>query len=275
MQKGAFHGSLIGTCKQYITVPAALVGYEFPEETEPFNVVDPSRHICLNGSWTDRDKASYNILGSGMILLKNYINIKGQVGIVNTIQRCAVGPGRFYEPRNQYGDKLRLHMTTFGRNWDPVTRYEKRCRSDDESAGPPPIPYSFIYLAETAIKDAQTYMNGLPSMHPDICVANFYYTCGRLGIHQDRDESSESLESGLPVVSISVGYTGEFWYGHTKDESKLCKVLLESGDVLIFGGESRLVFHGVKKIIPMSSPSELTDLVELRPGRLNLTLKQV
>lgn len=52
------------------------------------------------------------------------------------------------------------------------------------------------------------------------------------------------------------------------------KVLLESGDVLIFGGDSRHIFHGVSSIIPKSAPWALRDNTMLRPGRLNLTFRQ-
>ena len=91
---------------------------------------------------------------------------------------------------------------------------------------------------------------------------------------QDRDESRESLRNGLPVVSFSIGDSAEFLYGDQRDVEKAGNVLLESGDVLIFGGESRLVFHGVSSIIPNSAPKELLKDTLLSPGRLNLTFRQ-
>lgn len=93
-------------------------------------------------------------------------------------------------------------------------------------------------------------------------------------IWQDRDESRESLHKGLPVVSFSLGDSAEFLYGDERDVEKAEKVVLESGDVLIFGGESRLVFHGVSSIVPNSAPKELLQDTGLRPGRLNLTFRQ-
>lgn len=91
---------------------------------------------------------------------------------------------------------------------------------------------------------------------------------------QDRDESIESLQKRLPVVSFSIGDSAEFLYGDHRDVEKAENVLLESGDVLIFGGESRHVFHGVSSIIPDSAPQELVQDTCLRPGRLNLTFRQ-
>lgn len=92
---------------------------------------------------------------------------------------------------------------------------------------------------------------------------------------QDRDESKESLRKGLPVVSFSIGDSAEFLYGDQRDVKKAENVLLESGDVLIFGGEySRHVYHGVSSIIPDSAPEELVQDTGLCPGRLNLTFRQ-
>lgn len=91
---------------------------------------------------------------------------------------------------------------------------------------------------------------------------------------QDKDESTESLRSGLPVVSISIGDSAEFLYGDQRDIDKAEKVILESGDVLIFGGESRHIFHGVSSILSRTAPEPLLEESNLRPGRLNLTFRK-
>ena len=91
---------------------------------------------------------------------------------------------------------------------------------------------------------------------------------------QDKDESQESLDRRLPVVSFSIGDAGEFLYGDQRDVEKAEKVLLESGDVLIFGGMSRHVFHGVSSVQPKTAPKALLDETNLRPGRLNLTFRE-
>ncbi|KAK9066054.1 hypothetical protein SSX86_015456 [Deinandra increscens subsp. villosa] len=273
----------LGTLKHYFTTPINVIGirgWSYYKE-DPFDIIHPSHPlhsapipVLDDSSWIN-EKISCQILGSGMILLKNYISILGQTGIVSTCQKWGVGPGGLYEPTNRYGHKLRLHMTSFGRNWDPVTRYTKPLRRDGSE--PPAIPYELVYLAETAIKDARAHLDApdeLPLMCPDICIVNFYPIGGRLGLHQDRDESSDSLGKGLPVVSISIGKASEFWYGHTREDDKLSRVLLQSGDVLIFGGKSRLIFHGVKKITMYGTPMSFAEACSMRPGLLNVTLKQ-
>ncbi|KAK2653492.1 hypothetical protein Ddye_013348 [Dipteronia dyeriana] len=91
---------------------------------------------------------------------------------------------------------------------------------------------------------------------------------------QDRDETPESLKKGLPVVSFSVGNTAEFLYSDERDTENADTVMLESGDVLIFGGKSRHIFHGVKAILRGTTPQALLEETNFRPGRLNLTFKQ-
>lgn len=91
---------------------------------------------------------------------------------------------------------------------------------------------------------------------------------------QDRDESEESLRKGLPVVSFSIGDTAEFLYGDQRDIHNAEKVELASGDVLVFGGQSRHIFHGVSSIVKDSAPASLLNDSKLRPGRLNLTFRE-
>jgi alkylated DNA repair dioxygenase AlkB len=77
------------------------------------------------------------------------------------------------------------------------------------------------------------------------------------------------------VVSFSIGDTAEFLYGDERNVDKTKKVLFESGDVLIFGGKSRNIFHGITAILPHTSPSRLLEETNLcTPGRLSLTFRQ-
>lgn len=229
------------------------------------------------------ESGGQGVLRPGMVLLKRYISLGDQIEMVKTCREIGLGPGGFNRPGYKNGAKLRLQMMCLGLNWDPETRkYEDQSPAD--GCKPPCIPRKFNQLVETAIQDAHGLLGKdctlsnvedmLPAMSPDICIVNFYTTTGRLGLHQDRDESSESLDKGLPVVSFSVGDSAEFLYGDQRDVNKADKVVLESGDVLIFGGKSRHIFHGVTSVIPDSAPKTLIEETRLRPGRLNLTFRQ-
>lgn len=76
------------------------------------------------------------------------------------------------------------------------------------------------------------------------------------------------------MVSFSLGDEAEFLYGDQRDIDKADKVVLKSGDVLIFGGKSRHIFHGVRTIFPDTAPKPLLDATDFRPGRLNLTFRE-
>lgn len=100
---------------------------------------------------------------------------------------------------------------------------------------------------------------------PEACLVNHYVAGARMGLHQDRDE--EALDA--PVVSISLGDTGVFRFGGVERGGPTRSVRLESGDALVLGGPSRLVHHGVDRILPGSST------LSPHGGRINLTLRRV
>ncbi|KAF7068653.1 hypothetical protein CFC21_074388 [Triticum aestivum] len=223
-------------------------------------------------------------LRPGMVLLKNFLKPDDQVKIIKHCRDLGVGPGGFYQPGYREGGKLSLRMMCLGKNWDPDSGKYGDIRPFD-AAQPPKIPEELTKLVEDAIKASHEFLEQrgkgatkpaveLPLLSPDICIVNFYTTSGKLGLHQDKDEEESSIAKGLPVVSFSLGDTAEFLYGDVRDEDKASKIKLESGDVLIFGGQSRRIFHGVSSITPKSAPLWVTDKANLRPGRLNLTFRQ-
>lgn len=103
---------------------------------------------------------------------------------------------------------------------------------------------------------------------PNLCLINFYDQEARLGLHQDKGESLEA-----PVVSISLGDDATFVLRGATRKAPLRRLELRSGDVVWFGGPSRLIYHGVEGIRPGTS-----DLPRQSPllegGRINLTLRR-
>jgi alkylated DNA repair protein (DNA oxidative demethylase) len=94
---------------------------------------------------------------------------------------------------------------------------------------------------------------------------NYYGPEAKMGLHQDKDER----ELSAPVVSISLGDACLFRVGGVRREERTISFRLESGDVVVIGGESRLAFHGVDRIYPGTSA------LLKREGRINLTLRRV
>jgi alkylated DNA repair protein (DNA oxidative demethylase) len=112
--------------------------------------------------------------------------------------------------------------------------------------------------------DAWEQLSGYPHP-PEACLINYYGPQARLGLHQDRDEK----DFAAPVVSLSLGDTCLFRVGGTRRNDPTQAFRLASGDAVVLGGESRLAFHGVDRIIAGTS--------RLLPqgGRINLTLRRV
>ena len=99
----------------------------------------------------------------------------------------------------------------------------------------------------------------------EACLINYYKDGARMGLHQDRDE--ETFDA--PVVSVSLGDKAVFRIGGRTRKDPTQSLHLSSGDVLVFGGASRLAYHGIDRVFKGSS-SLLKD-----GGRLNLTLRRV
>jgi alkylated DNA repair protein (DNA oxidative demethylase) len=100
---------------------------------------------------------------------------------------------------------------------------------------------------------------------PQACLVNFYQQGAKMGLHQDKDEE----DFAAPVLSISLGDTAVFRFGGNERGGKTQTLKLSSGDVLVMGGEARLCFHGIDRVLGGTS----TLLKE--GGRINLTLRRV
>ncbi len=100
----------------------------------------------------------------------------------------------------------------------------------------PPMPEALRRLAADAAAEA-----GYGGFSPDACLLNRYLPGARLSLHQDRDER----DFGHPIVSVSLGLPATFQFGGCKRSDPVTRVPLRHGDIVIWGGPSRLAFHGV------------------------------
>ena len=147
------------------------------------------RHKKSKMGESSQNATSIHHLRPGMTLVKNFLTHDEQVKIVQVCRRLGVGPGGFYQPEFKNGAKLKLWMMCLGKNWDPVSYSYGATRSFD-GAQAPAIPEEFKRSAQSAINA----VNGVPLINPDICIVNFYNDTGRLGLHQDKDESRSSVK---------------------------------------------------------------------------------
>jgi alkylated DNA repair protein (DNA oxidative demethylase) len=109
----------------------------------------------------------------------------------------------------------------------------------------PTMPVSFVELAAQAAATA-----GYAAFRPNACLVNRYQPGAHLSLHQDRDE----LDLRQPIVSVSLGIAAEFLWGGPKRADRPHAVSVFSGDVIVFGGVSRLNFHGVKRLASALHP---------------------
>jgi DNA oxidative demethylase len=130
---------------------------------------------------------------------------------------------------------------------------------DPESKKPwPPMPASFLALAKQAALDA-----GFDNFATDACLINRYQPGARMSLHQDRDEG----DFGAPIVSVSLGLPAIFLFGGLKRSDKTQRYRLQHGDIAVWGGPARLVFHGV-------APLADGEHAVLGRQRINLTFRK-
>jgi alkylated DNA repair protein (DNA oxidative demethylase) len=132
-------------------------------------------------------------------------------------------------------------------------------RNDPESDRPwPGMPDAFLVLASESARDA-----GYASFAPDACLINCYEPGSRLSLHQDKNER----DFARPIVSVSLGLPATFLFGGPKRADPVTKYALRHGDVVVWGGPSRLFFHGVSTLKDGEHP-------KLGRRRVNLTFRK-
>ncbi len=136
------------------------------------------------------------------------------------------------------GFTMSVALTNCGAlGWTTDSRGYRYTREDPESNQPwPRMPATFAHLAHGAARAAS-----FENFSPDACLINRYLPGARLTLHQDKDERDYSA----PIVSVSLGVTATFLFGGHKRTDKTAKVPLCHGDVVVWGAEDRLRYHGV------------------------------
>ena len=195
---------------------------------------------------------------SGLRLVPGYLDRAAQEALLAAL-RAVLASAPLYTPRMpKTGNTLSVRMSNCGRlGWvtdEAGYRYQPM---HPETGTPwPPMP--------AIVTDAWTALASYPH-GPESCLINYYGPAAKMGLHQDRDEHAFDA----PVVSLSLGDTCLFRIGGTKRGDPSRTIRLASGDAVVLGGEARLSFHGVDRIISGTS----TLLPE--GGRINLTLRRV
>ncbi|MEO1103677.1 MAG: alpha-ketoglutarate-dependent dioxygenase AlkB [Pseudomonadota bacterium] len=193
----------------------------------------------------------------GISLHPAYFDASAQAELVRDITDV-VERAPFFTPRMpRTGRPFSVQMTNCGPlGWvSDVAGYRYQPTHPQTGAPWPKMPQVLVDLWRDV---------GAPGL-PQACLVNLYSEGARMGLHQDRDEE----ELGAPVVSVSLGDTAVFRIGGTTRRAPTRSMRLASGDVFVFGGPARLVYHGIDRVL--SGSSRLVS----GGGRINLTLRRV
>lgn len=199
------------------------------------------------------------VLPKGVRHMPGFLSREVQEGLVESIREVVKAAPLYTPEMPRTGKPMSVRMTNCGSlGW--VTDKDRGYRYQPEhpvTGDPwPPIPEALMALW----REVSGYRHP-----PEACLVNFYTDAAKMGLHQDRDEQ----EFEAPVASVSLGDTCLFRVGGSRRDDRTVSFRLESGDVVVLGGEGRLAFHGVDRIYPMTSA------LLKQGGRINLTLRRV
>jgi DNA oxidative demethylase len=208
---------------------------------------------------SDSSLPSREQLEEGAVLLRGFATAQAPV-LVEEVERTAQAAA-FRHLVTPGGYTMSVAMTNCGRvGWvSDRTGYRYDPADPDTGAHWPPMPASFLNLAVSAAAEA-----GFADYDPDACLINRYIAGAKLGLHRDRDEK----DAWAPIVSVSLGLPAVFLWGGKRRSDPVRRLRLESGDIAVWGGPARFVYHGVAPLKEGQHPLTGT-------ARINLTFRKV
>jgi DNA oxidative demethylase len=198
-------------------------------------------------------------LEEGAVLLRGFASADAAMLIENVARVVATAPFRHLVTPGGYS--MSVAMTNCGRvGWVSDRKGYRYDPADPDTGLPwPSFPGVFLDLAARAAAEA-----GFAAYAPDACLINRYIAGAKLGLHQDRDEK----DAWAPIVSVSLGLPATFLWGGKRRTDPVRRFRLESGDVAVWGGPARFVYHGV-------APLKAGDHPLTGEARINLTFRKV
>lgn len=197
------------------------------------------------------------LLKPGLRLYKTALDRAAQEALLDDL-RTVLRAAPLFRPRMpRSGQEFSVRMSNCGPlGWvSDISGYRYQAFHPETGQRWPPMPDSVSNLWRDFAECA---------LEPDACLINHYDEAARMGPHQDRDEADVSA----PILSLSLGDSCRFRYGGETRRDRSATVRLDSGDIVVFGGPARLMFHGVDRILPGTST------LLNPPGRINLTLRR-
>jgi alkylated DNA repair protein (DNA oxidative demethylase) len=201
----------------------------------------------------------------GAVHVGGWLDIDAQRDLVRRFRLWALPPAGLRQPRVPSGHLMSVRSVCLGWHWQPYV-YSKTA-DDTDGAPVKPLPEELAELARRAVAEAYGSASAVAGgFAPDAAIVNLYAPEARLGLHQDAEEPSDA-----PVVTISLGDACLFRFaGVERRTAPFTDVELRSGDLLVFGGPIRRIYHGVPKVFPGTAPTGLG----LPAGRLSITVRE-
>ncbi|WP_017535184.1 alpha-ketoglutarate-dependent dioxygenase AlkB [Nocardiopsis alba] len=198
------------------------------------------------------------MVAPGAVHLPGLLPLETRIDLVRRCREWARGPAGMRRHTMPSGGVMSVDMVALGWHWRPYTY--SRTLPDGTPVRPFPDLLGTLVVRSVEAAYGEPYEG---DAH-DVALVNFYDADARMGMHQDRDERSPA-----PVVSISLGDTCVFRFGGTEHRGRpYTDVELRDGDVFVFGGPSRLAYHGVPRVRPGTADPALG-----LKGRLNITIR--
>jgi alkylated DNA repair protein (DNA oxidative demethylase) len=198
-------------------------------------------------------------LEEGAVVLRGFASAASPALVDAAALVAQAAPFRYLVTPGGY--TMSVAMTNCGRvGWvSDRTGYRYDPLDPDTAAPWPAMPAAFLDVAARAAAEG-----GFAHYDPDACLINRYTAGAKLGLHQDRDEK----DAWSPIVSVSLGLPAVFLWGGKRRGDAVRRLRLESGDVVVWGGPARFVYHGV-------SPLKEGQHALTGAARINLTFRKV
>jgi alkylated DNA repair protein (DNA oxidative demethylase) len=197
-------------------------------------------------------------MAEGAVLLRGFVLARQEELLAALREAIAAAPFRHMVTPG--GFTMSVAMTNCGKvGWVTDRRGYRYDANDPESGKPwPAMPPVLSDLARDAAE-----AGGFKDFAPDACLINRYVPGAKMSLHQDKDETDFSA----PIVSVSLGLPATFLFGGLKRSDKTQRYRLTHGDVVVWGGPSRLFYHGVAPLAEGEHPL-------LNRQRINLTFRK-
>jgi DNA oxidative demethylase len=203
-------------------------------------------------------------IAPGAVHVPGWLSLDEQRELVSACREWARPPAGMRHTAMPSGGVMSVQTVCLGWHWQPY-RYS-RTADDVDGAPVKAFPPWLADLGRRALAAAYDDAQATVGYRPDVALINFYDGQARMGLHADKDERSLA-----PVVSLSLGATCVFRFGNPERRKPPWRdIELESGDLFVFGGPSRLAYHGVVKTMVGTDRPE----IGLPAGRLNITSRE-